>query len=90
MKVGIINFKMGNLNSVKNAIEYLGCKVEIIENQNQFEDEISHIILPGVGSFRDAMNNLNSMSIIDKLREEVFLRKKNFGHMFGYAIIGFI
>ena len=46
MKVGIINFKMGNLNSVKNAIEYLGCKVEIIENQNQFEDEISHIILP--------------------------------------------
>ncbi len=80
---------MGNLNSVKNAIEYLGCKVEIIENQNQFEDEISHIILPGVGSFRDAMNNLNSMSIIDKLREEVFFKKKKIlGICLGMQLLG--
>tara|TARA_Y100000768_G_scaffold373253_1_gene341682 strand:- start:318 stop:638 length:321 start_codon:yes stop_codon:yes gene_type:complete len=91
MKVGIINFKMGNINSVKNALEYLGCQTVIINNRDHLKDEISHIILPGVGSFRDAMNNLRSMLIIEKLREEVLIKKKkNFRHMFGDAIIGLL
>ncbi len=89
MKVGIINFKMGNINSVKNALEYLGCQTVIINNRDHLKDEISHIILPGVGSFKDAMNNLRSMLIIEKLREEVLIKKKKIlGICLGMQLLG--
>ncbi len=89
MKVGIINFRMGNINSVKNALEYLGCQTVIINHQDQLKDEISHIILPGVGSFSDAMNNLKSMFIIEKLREEVLIKKKKIlGICLGMQLLG--
>ena len=42
MKIGIINFKMGNINSVKNAIEYLGCKIEIINDRKQIKDDFTY------------------------------------------------
>ena len=89
MKIGIINFKMGNINSVKNAIEYLGCKIEIINDRKQIKDDFTHMILPGVGAFRDAMNNLNEMSIIDDLREEVIYKKKKLlGICLGMQLLG--
>ena len=61
----IIDYGMGNLHSISSAIRKLGFKSKI----SFLEDEIlnsTHIILPGVGEFREAMHNLKSRSL-DKL-----------------------
>ena len=77
MIVGIVNFKMGNINSVSNALNFLGCENKIINTVEDFEN-ITHIILPGVGSFNDAMINLNKLNFVSKIKEKVFEEKKKF------------
>jgi len=61
----IIDYGMGNLHSISSAVRKLGYKSKISSS----EDEIiksSHIILPGVGEFREAMHNLKFRAL-DKL-----------------------
>ena len=55
-KVAIINFGMGNLNSVQISLNYLAIKNDILDNPKNIFD-YSHIVLPGVGSFKKAINN---------------------------------
>lgn len=55
--VGIINYKIGNLASVQNAIVKLGEKAEI-EEDPQSLSKYDRLILPGVGAFSDAMKHL--------------------------------
>ena len=88
IKVGIVNFGMGNLNSVQNALKFLGCKYTVISNPNEF-DSVSHIILPGVGSFKKAMENLIELNLIDRLKKEVIVNKKNIlGICLGMQMLG--
>ena len=75
--VVIIDYGMGNLFSVKNALVAIGAEVTISKN---FEDlkKADHIILPGVGAFPDGMKNLKELGIIPALEEEVLKKKKPF------------
>jgi len=56
-KVAIIDFGMGNLNSVKISLNYLAIKNDILDNPKNILD-YSHIVIPGVGSFKKAIKNL--------------------------------
>ena len=56
-KTAIIDYGMGNLKSVENCLNYLGIKNSLIDNPKYLKD-YSHIILPGVGSFKEAIKNL--------------------------------
>ena len=85
MIVGIVNFKMGNINSVSNALNFLGCENKIIYTVEDFEN-ITHIILPGVGSFNDAMINLNKLNF-SKIKKK-FLKKKILGICLGMQLLG--
>lgn len=70
--IAIIDYGAGNLSSVKKALDYLGAESII----TGCEDEIlsaSHIILPGVGSFGDAMMSIREKGldgVICKAAEE--------------------
>ena len=88
MIVGIVNFKMGNINSVCNALNFLGCDNKIINTLEDFKN-ITHLILPGVGSFNDAMINLNNLNFVSKIREQVFEKKKKIlGICLGMQLLG--
>ena len=88
IKVGIINYQMGNINSVENSLNYLGCDYRIISKPNEFND-ITHIILPGVGSFKKAMENLIELNLIDKLKTFVLNEeKKILGICLGMQLLG--
>ena len=52
-KVGIINLGISNLGSITNLITHLKREVEIINDYSQL-DKFSHVILPGIGSFKEA------------------------------------
>ena len=49
--IGIIDYGMGNLHSVRNALEFLGIENQIIANPSEIES-MDKIIIPGVGSFK--------------------------------------
>ena len=73
----IIDYGMGNVGSVKNALEFLGEKALISSNPGDLE-KASHIILPGVGSFGDGINNLKRSGLVEVLEKEVLKNKKPF------------
>ncbi len=60
--IAIIDYGAGNLQSVKKALDYLGCQSEITYDEKKI-NAASHIILPGVGSFGDAMDSLRKRGL---------------------------
>lgn len=68
MKVLIIDYGMGNLGSVKRALEECGVDNVIISHEHADFDDCTHAILPGVGAFPDAMKNLESFGLVEKIK----------------------
>lgn len=73
--IGIINYGMGNLASVLNALEYLNIEAKIIEDHKDFNG-VDKLILPGVGAFGMAMQNLFERQLIDPIKESVLVKNK--------------
>ena len=62
--IGIINYGLGNVGSICNMLNKLQIKNSIIDSSSNF-DNIDKLILPGVGSYDDGMNLLNSNNLIN-------------------------
>lgn len=75
--IAIIDYGVGNLSSVFNAFQTIGIEVEITNNPDRIR-AADKIILPGVGAFKAGMQNLQKLSLIDVLKEEVMDKKKPF------------
>ena len=60
--ISIIDYGMGNLRSVQKALELIGFDAKITSNPIDLQNA-SHIILPGVGAFNQAMESLNKTGI---------------------------
>lgn len=73
----IVDYGMGNLCSVANAIRYLKQDVVISDKKEDIEGA-SHIILPGVGAFEDGISNLKKIGVIPIMEKEVLVNKKPF------------
>jgi len=69
--IAIIDYKMGNIKSLENALDFLGCE-SCVTNQAQTILNADKIILPGVGAFDVAMKNLQKYNIMDSLNKAVF------------------
>ena len=66
--VAIIDYGAGNLHCVKNSLDFLGAKSIITKNKDEILSA-DHIILPGVGSFGDAMECINNSGLTDTIRK---------------------
>ncbi|MCI6692224.1 MULTISPECIES: imidazole glycerol phosphate synthase subunit HisH [unclassified Clostridium] len=55
--IAIIDYGMGNLKSVKNALDFLGI-LSVVTKDKEVIRNSSAVILPGVGAFKQAMDNL--------------------------------
>ena len=66
--IAVIDYGAGNLLSVKNALDFLGAKSIITKNKDEILSS-DHIILPGVGSFGDAMECINNSGLTDTIRK---------------------
>lgn len=60
--ISIIDYDAGNIKSVEKALQYLG-KEAIITRDKDIILESSHVILPGVGSFGDAMGKIREYKL---------------------------
>lgn len=73
--IAIIDYGMGNVLSVQKALNKIGVD-NIVTSDSDEIDKCSHIILPGVGSFNKAMENLHAKDLVNILRKEVQENKK--------------
>jgi imidazoleglycerol phosphate synthase glutamine amidotransferase subunit HisH len=70
----IVDYHMGNLHSVKKKLDFL--KVDsVISSDPTVILNASKLILPGVGHFGQAMENLRKLNLIDALNEAVLVKK---------------
>ena len=74
-KITIIDYGCGNLLSIKRGLEKIGFESNISDDKNIIFDS-THLILPGVGAFGNAMNFLKKYDLVDILIEQVKTRKK--------------
>ena len=77
MKIVIVDYGMGNIASVQKALDSIGIKSIISNVISDFESS-DYIILPGVGSFRQGMENLNKLGLDKILNNEIIIKKKPF------------
>ena len=70
MKVAIINYGMGNLNSVRRSFEEIDTDVLVVNHPSELYT-VDRIILPGVGSFMEGMKNLNKGGWVSALNDVV-------------------
>ena len=86
-QVTIIDYGMGNLASIKNALEYLNTNV-IISEEPDLISKSNFSILPGVGSFKTAMLKIRKKNIDEAIFN--LLKKGNYllGICLGMQILG--
>ena len=60
--IAVIDYGVGNLFSLSSSLAYLGLENKVTRSAREL-DEASHIILPGVGAFGDAMEKLASTGL---------------------------
>lgn len=66
VRVGIVDYGMGNIGSLVNIMRFLAIDVSVINQASALKD-FENIIIPGVGHFANAMAALNKLGFIGEL-----------------------
>jgi glutamine amidotransferase len=82
----IIDYGMGNLQSVKNALDFLGLESKISSDKEEMR-KAKALILPGVGAFPDAMDTIERLSLDKSIKEEVAKNKPLLGICLGMQLL---
>ena len=75
-QICIIDYGMGNIHSVYNALVSIGMH-PFITNKKEELEKADGFILPGVGAFPKAMSNLHELNLIDEIKKQVLIKNKN-------------
>lgn len=86
MKIGVIDYGMGNLFSVEQALKRLNCEVVVSANPLELS-ATEALILPGVGAFPDAMKRLSETGLDVFIREQVDANKQLLGICLGMQLL---
>ena len=83
---GIINISISNVLSIKRSLEHIGFNVIIID-QYQNIDKLDLLVLPGVGTFKEAMKKLNENNLLKLIEQAIQGNKKVLGLCLGMQIL---
>ena len=86
MDIAIIDYKMSNLYSVQSACDKIGLSSIITSNSDDIL-KAKVAILPGVGAFGKAMENLVDLNLVDCIHEFISLRKPFVGICLGLQLL---
>jgi glutamine amidotransferase len=68
--IAIVDYGMGNVRSIFNALRYAGCEAVVTADHGKIR-QADRVILPGVGAFGDAMSAIRERDLEDLLEAEV-------------------
>lgn len=72
--IGILNYGLGNIRAFENIFKKLNTPCRRINNSDDFE-KVDKIILPGVGSFDNAIQKLRNSNFLEELNKKVKVDK---------------
>lgn len=81
--IAILDYKMGNLRSVENALKRLGAEFTVTDDAGVIRSA-DKVLMPGVGNAAEAMENLRSASLVDVVRS---LRRPVLGICVGMQVM---
>lgn len=81
--IAILDYKMGNLRSVENALKRLGAEFMVTDDADVIRSA-DKVLMPGVGNAAEAMENLRSASLVDVVRS---LRRPVLGICVGMQVM---
>ena len=84
--ITIIDYEMGNLRSVEKAFEKLGFEVRVSNNPADLLTT-DKVVLPGVGAFKDCINNLRAGGFVEPLLQHVESGKPLLGICVGMQML---
>ena len=84
--IAIIDYEVGNLRSVEKALHFIGCDAEVSSDRD-FILNADAVVLPGVGAFADAMQNLKKHGMIDVIRTVIESGKPFLGICLGMQLL---
>lgn len=73
--VGLVNYGAGNMQSLANAVEHVGAQVRILTVGSQL-DEVTHVILPGVGAFGFCADRLRASGFLPALSNWALVQQR--------------
>ena len=85
-KIGIIDYGMGNIHSVKKAIETLQEEILLIKNKNQI-NQCKALVIPGQGAFDPAIENLKKTDLIENINDWIYRGNHFLGICLGLQIL---
>ncbi|MDD5173921.1 MAG: imidazole glycerol phosphate synthase subunit HisH [Candidatus Omnitrophica bacterium] len=82
----VIDYGMGNLHSVRKALEVVGAKAKV---SSRAEDilKADKIVFPGVGSFGEAMKELNKRKLVKPIKDAINVGKPFLGLCLGLQLL---
>lgn len=87
MKIGIIDYGMGNLFSVEQALKRLGVQEVIVSGEASVLEKADAFILPGVGAFQDAIERLEQSGLQQFIYTVVQQQKPLLGICLGMQLL---
>lgn len=84
--IAVIDYGVGNLRSVCNALEKMGGEAEVIHSAGDIE-KAEALVLPGVGAFYQAMENLKSLGMVEPLCQAIQSGKPFLGICLGLQLL---
>ena len=81
--IAIIDYKMGNLRSVENALKRLGAEFVVTSDADVIRSA-DRVLMPGVGNAAEAMENLRKADLVDVIRS---LRRPVLGICVGMQVM---
>ena len=82
----IVDYGLGNLGSVSRGFARAGINTKISRDLDEIKNADS-LILPGVGAFRDAINALNNLELVDPIKDFVKSGKYMVGICLGMQLL---
>jgi len=84
--IAIIDYDMGNLRSVQKGFERVGHNCIITRNPEEISNA-SHVVLPGVGAFKNCMDNLKNYGLIEPILNAIKSGKPFLGICLGLQLL---
>tara|TARA_X000000368_G_scaffold18369_1_gene14525 strand:- start:5633 stop:6238 length:606 start_codon:yes stop_codon:yes gene_type:complete len=87
MKVALINSGISNIKSVHNMIKLVGYESIFLNNENDYDENISHLIIPGIGSFDSGIENLKIKGFDQIVHNHISKEKPLLGICLGMQLL---
>ncbi|PSK94450.1 imidazole glycerol phosphate synthase subunit HisH [Taibaiella chishuiensis] len=85
-KIAIVDYQLGNLYSVEQAFKHLGVEA-VVTNDKDIIANADALVLPGVGAFADAMENMKKLDLVAPVKDFVATGKAFMGVCLGLQIL---